>query len=249
MWEQGTIHQYQILGEYTEFIGLIIPGGWEEFFRFIGEPYDGPMWPLVDNRNPFEVLIPKLKAATEKFDMIPQPHHPSCEPQAWDGTENTLPGKLAPYFLKADKGPKYLVDGVVVRPMVTTKESADKFAIGSIDGSSFHSNAALATTMSFANVHHALQVADGQFEVAIDGNKTLLATGETLYIPKGSQFSLRIASRYGRAYVFANGGGLIELLSAYGQAYEHGIAPEKEQPLSSEEFQRIAEQFGCATHT
>lgn len=207
------------------------------------------MWPLVDNRNPFEVLIPKLKAATEKFDMIPQPKHPQCEPQPWDGTENTLPGKLAPYYLKADKGPKYLVDGVVVRPMVTTKESANKFAIGSIDGSSFHANVALASTMSFASVHHALQVADGQIEVVVDGTHTVLATGETLYIPKGSKFSLRIASRYARAYVFANGGGLIELLSAFGQAYEHGIAPEKEQPLSFENFLRMAQQFGAAVHT
>lgn len=207
------------------------------------------MWPLVDNRNPFEVLIPKLKAATEKFDMIPQPKHPQCEPQPWDGTENKLPGKLAPYYLKADKGPKYLVDGAVVRPMVTTKESGDKFAIGSIDGSSFHANVALTTTMSFANVHHALQIADGQIEVTIDENKTVLATGETLYIPKGSKFSLRIASRYARAYVFANGGGLIELLSASASSYEHGIAPEKEQPISFEEFRRTAEQFGCTLHT
>lgn len=29
----GVVHQYQILGHQTEFVGLIVPGGWEEFFR------------------------------------------------------------------------------------------------------------------------------------------------------------------------------------------------------------------------
>ncbi len=81
----GVVHQYQILGNYTEFVGLIVPGGWEEFFRFIGEPYnDGPLYPLTDDRNVFEVLIPKLKAAAEKFDMVPVPDHPGVEPQPWE---------------------------------------------------------------------------------------------------------------------------------------------------------------------
>lgn len=204
---------------------------------------------MVDNRNPFEVLIPKLKAATEKFDMIPQPKHPSCEPQPWNGTENSLPGKLAPYYLKANQGPQYLVDGVVVRPMVTTKESANKFAIGSIDGSSWHTNSILGTSVSFANVHHALQIADGQIELTIDGNKTVLATGETVYIPRGSSFSIRIASRFARAYVFANGGGLIELLSTLGQAYEHSILPEKEQTTASEKLVEAAARFDCTVQT
>jgi hypothetical protein len=33
---QNVIHQYQILGEHSEFLGLVVPDGWEEFFRFIG---------------------------------------------------------------------------------------------------------------------------------------------------------------------------------------------------------------------
>lgn len=81
-----VIHQYQILGTHTEFLGLIVPGGWEEFFRFIGEPYAGPMYPLSDDRNPFLVLLPKLKAAAAKFDMVPMPRYPQFDPQPyWHG--------------------------------------------------------------------------------------------------------------------------------------------------------------------
>jgi hypothetical protein len=74
------------------FIGLIIPGGWEEFFRFVGEPYSGPLFPTNDKRNSFEVLIPKLMAATEKFDMIPVRDKAQFDPQPWDGSETKLPG-------------------------------------------------------------------------------------------------------------------------------------------------------------
>ena len=115
-------------------VGLIVPGGWEEFFRFIGEPYDGPLWPLDDQRNVFEVLIPKLKAAAEQFDMIPLPQHKQFGPSPWKETENKLPGKLEPYFLKNATGPAYLAGGTVVRPLITTAESDGKFVIGSIEG-------------------------------------------------------------------------------------------------------------------
>ena len=81
--------------------------------------------------------------------------------------------------------------------------------------------------------------------MVIDGSKTVLATGETVYIPKGSSFSIRIASRFARAYVFANGGGLIELLSALGEAYEHSIPPEKEQKTASEKLVEAAAGFDC----
>lgn len=232
------MHQYQILGDHTEFIGLIIPGGWEDFFRFIGEPYAGPLWPLVDERNPFEVLIPKLKAATEKFDMVPQPQYPSCEPQPWNGTENVLPGNLEPYYLQANRGPKFLVEGIVVKPMATTKESAGKFSIGSIEGSSIHENKVLKSGISFADVHHAIHMAEGQLKITIDGASTTVGSGETVYIPKGSIFSISVASRHAMAYLFANGGGLLEALCEIGQSYEFNLLPEKEvyelrQPLDS----------------
>ena len=242
----NTVHQYQILGDNTEFIGLIIPGGWEEFFRFIGEPYAGPAWPLVDDRNPFEVLIPKLKAAAEKFDMVPQPHLKGCEPQPWDGSEKALPGKLAPYYLQANKGPKYLVEGVVVKPMVTTKESAGKFAIGSIEGSSYHSNSALKSKLSFANVHHALHVASGELEITVDGTSQTLKAYETVYIPKGSVFSIAMASKFTMAYVFANGGGLVELLCELGDSYDFCMLPEKESSAVGDRLSSAASSHGCS---
>ncbi|KAK4947788.1 hypothetical protein LTR10_013296 [Elasticomyces elasticus] len=199
----GTVHQYQILGEYTEFVGLIVPGGWEEFFRFIGEPYDGPMFPLEDDRNVFEVLIPKLKAASEKFDMIPvrDPKLAEIKPQTWsEGKDNALPGGLKPYFLRAGTGPKFLVGGLVVSPLATGAESGGRFSIGSIEGSSWHEESALTNKFTFDDVHHAFQVADGSVTFSLDDTETTLNVGETIYVPRGRAFSITLESRAGKPF-------------------------------------------------
>ncbi|KEF58625.1 uncharacterized protein A1O9_06551 [Exophiala aquamarina CBS 119918] len=223
----GTIHQYQILGDYTEFVGLVVPGGWEEFFRFIGEPYSGPLFPLADERNIFEVLIPKLKAAADKFDMIPVRDHPAVQPQPWqDGHDNKLPGALEPYFLRAGTGLRYLVGGVVVSPLVGAAESAGRFSIACIEGSSWHKDPVLSETFQFSSVHHAIQVADGHLELTIGDQQANLSAGETAYIPKTTSFSLRIVSRYIKFYTFVSGNGLIELLCQLGQPYDQTIPPE-----------------------
>lgn len=235
---QGVVHQYQILGPYTEFIGLIVPGGWEEFFRFIGEPYStGPLFPLSDPRNPFEVLIPKLKAAAEIFDMIPQPQLPTFDPQPWEETENRLPGALEPYFLKAGTGPKFLVGGTVVQPLATAKESNGRFTIGSIEGSSYFksssifSKIATGQEISFTSTHHCFHVADGYLDFSLSGSKeqTRLGVGETVYIPAGTSFRFDFASKFAKVYVFANGTGIVKLLCSLGKLYPGTIPPETEE--------------------
>ena len=242
----GTIHQYQILGDYTEFVGLIVPGGWEEFFRFIGEPYDGPLFPLADERNPFEVLIPKLKAAAEKFDMIPVRDHPQIAPQPWvDGKDNTLPGDLKPYFLRAGQGPRYLLGGIVCSPLVTIAESAGRFSIASIEGTGWHKKNPLSSMLQFQNVHHAFQVASGSIEVTIRGEgKAVMNVGETIYIPKAAAFNLEFKSRYAKTYVFVSGGGLVELLCKAGKPYQQTIPPEKPGDWEVDDLKRFVGEIG-----
>lgn len=240
----GTIHQYQILGDYTEFVGLIVPGGWEEFFRFIGEPYAGPMFPLVDERNVFEVLIPKLKAAAEKFDMIPVRDHPAVQPQPWrDGEDNKLPGALEPYFLRAGTGPRYLAGGVVVSPLVGAVESGGRFSIACVEGSSWHDNSPLAETFRFANVHHAIQVVDGQLGLAIGDQEAVLHVGETAYIPKTTSFSMGFQSRYTKFYVFISGMGLADLLCELGHSFRQTIPPERPVGWERERLDQLRQKY------
>jgi len=224
---QGTVHQYQIDSAHTEFIGLIVPGGWEEFFRFIGEPYAGPLFPTSDKRNPFEVLLPKLMAATEKFDMIPVRDKAQFDPQPWDASDGKLPGACEEggYFLKEGKGEKWAVGSTVARPLATRKETRGRFSIYSLEGSSFNSDKGLSQILEFKETHHAIFTADGILKLIVDGAEVKTTAGETTFIPAGTGWTFGVHSTYARAYVFANGGGVGEILTSLGTKYEFPIVP------------------------
>ncbi|KAJ9271364.1 hypothetical protein DTO212C5_2714 [Paecilomyces variotii] len=225
-----NVHQFQILDNNTEFVGLIVPGGWEEFFRFIGDPYTGPMWPEEDDRNPLEVLVPRLIAAQEKYDYVPVRDHPFVAPQPWDkATDSSLPEKHTPYFLKAGWAPRYQLGGVITSPLITTAESNGIFTVGMLEGSSYHDQPSFLQNLQFSQSHHCFLAVDGFFEFLIDGgvSPTLLGRLETLYIPKGCKFTLRFASRYAKAYVFSNGDGLTAALVRKGTPYHFSSIPEK----------------------
>lgn len=176
--------------------------------------------------------------------MVPQPGHKGGSPQPFDGTETVLPGNLAPYYLQANRGPAYLIEGIVTRPLATMKESGARFEIGSIEGSAYHSNETIGTKMRFGNVNHALYVVDGEFEISIDDTCTTVRAYETIYIPKAMSFSIKIVSRFAKAYVFANGAGLVETLMAVGQSYTQAIVPEKEARSVASKLSTVASQMG-----
>ncbi|KAK3671570.1 hypothetical protein LTR78_008492 [Recurvomyces mirabilis] len=246
----GTIHQYQVLGPHSEFAGLIVPGGWEEFFRFIGEPYSGPMWPMQDERNFFEVLLPRLKQAAEQFDMVPCPQHKQFEPQAWQSGDNRLPGIPEPYFLKNATGPAYEVGGTVSRPLVTTAESYGKFAIGSIEASCQHQEASIFAgkekSIRFDAVHHAFMVTQGAVEFHLESHTSSnLSAGDVIYVPKGTNFRFSTMSRFSKMYAFANGGGVVELLSRLGQKHSLPILSDNVSKVDHEVLVKLQQDHGC----
>lgn len=229
-------------------LGLIVPGGWEEFFRFIGESYEGPLWPLDDERNPLEVLVPKLKAASEQFDMTPVHDKKEFDPQPWKGTEHALPGKLEPYFLKHGTGPAYAAGGALVRPLITTAESDGKFVIATIEGVSHHSKQdvfASGRKLKFAETHHAFQITEGHVEFQVGSSPpSHLHAGELVYVPKATPFSYHIRSRYAKLYAFASGKGLAELLIKAGEKHGLPTPPEKASDVKTEHLHSLASEFG-----
>ncbi|OQV03386.1 hypothetical protein CLAIMM_08435 [Cladophialophora immunda] len=234
----NIVHQYQILGDHNEFMGLIVPGGWEEFFRFIGDPYSGPMWPNEDNRDVFEVLIPRLQQAKDKYDYVPLPDHPYFGPQPWDpASDSSLPGTHTPYFLQAGRGPRYTFAGTVVSPLITTAESNGIFAVGSIEGSSYHEGNPLSRAMTWDQSHHCFYVVDGYLEVVVNGEEAAtIGSTELMYIPKQTTFSIRFGSRYVKAYVFSNKGGILEALCKIGTRFDHPMIPERPLNVDAEQL-------------
>lgn len=204
---------------------------------------------MEDHRNFFEVLLPKLKAASEKFDMIPCPQKRPFDPQPWQSDDNCLPGKPEPYFLKNSTGPAYQVGGMVCRPLVTTAESRGKFTIGCFEGSSHHHDASLfadaGVRLRFKEVHHAFQVVDGSVRFEFDSSEvTTLSAGELVYVPKGTAFRFEVRSRFARMYTFANGGGLVELVRELGTDYSSPIPPENAEKSDGDALAGLQARFG-----
>jgi quercetin dioxygenase-like cupin family protein len=244
----NVVHQYQILGSHTEFAGLIVPGGWEEFFRFIGEPFAaspmGPLFPTRDNRNPMEVLVPKLIAATEKFDMVPKRDHKGAEPTLCSKDDNKLANATTPYFLKADSGPRYASGGLLVKPLCQKADSNGKFSIARLEGSeTIHAQYLAYNTVTFATSHHCFLVDIGSFRLTVGGQGSEISAGESIFVPAGQEFTLEAASRYSALYVFTNGGGLVELLVGMGQEYGSQIIAE-DFPTDVAEVDGLTEKVG-----
>lgn len=174
-----------------------------------------------------EVLVPKLIAATEKFDMIPQRSHKGGSPIPCPDTDSSLPDATAPFFLKADKGPRWAAGGLLVKPLARPAQTDGKFSIARIEGSNTVSASALSEqALTFATSHHAFLIDQGAFEFKIGGETSKVATGETVFVPAGVSFSFKVTSRHGAAYVFTNAGGIVELLISAGQPYSQSVISE-----------------------
>lgn len=178
-----------------------------------------------------EVLIPKLIAATEKFDMIPVRDHPYVAPQPWisDG-DNTLPTGIEPYFLRDHSGPKWILGGILCRPLITETQSGGRFSIASLEGSSLHEKSLVNKSkgLKFDKIHHCILVMDGAFEVSIEGRSAVnLAAGELVYIPSQTTFNFSFSSTYAQAYVFASGGGIERIIRMLGKPYDQPTIPDK----------------------
>jgi glyoxylate utilization-related uncharacterized protein len=160
--------------------------------------------------------------------MVPVREKATFDPQPWNGTENKLPGvcENGGYFLKAGQGGKFVLGGIVTRPMATTKETNGKFSIYELEVGSFYAGRGLKNSLEFKDVHHAIHTVEGVVKLVIDGKEIKTTVGETTFVPAGTKWSYEAESAYSRAYIFANGGGFGEVLSTLGSEYKSAALPE-----------------------
>jgi mannose-6-phosphate isomerase-like protein (cupin superfamily) len=166
-------------------------------------------------------------AATEKFDMIPVREKAQFDPQPWDGTEIKLPGvcENGGYYLREGAGDKWVVGGTVVRPLASRAETNGRFSIYSLEASSFHAGKGLVKPVKFEKTHHAIHTVDGIVKLVIDGSEVKTTVGETTFVPAGTSWSFEAESTFARAYIFANGGGIGEILTNVGEKYGFPAVP------------------------
>ncbi|KAL4903916.1 hypothetical protein BDW74DRAFT_35271 [Aspergillus multicolor] len=242
----GIVHNPELLGPHTETFGVVTPGDWIDFFRYISEPYSGILVPESDDRDLKALLIPKVMAAKGQFDVVFQPNYVPPQVGEWDADDEKLPDTTepVPFYLKANTGPRWMLGGVMSRPFITMKQCG-VCAISSIESSNVYGAAAsvLSRYMTFEKVDHCLAVMEGTLVVKLQGQgEEVFREGETMVIPAGQAFALEFRSKFVRVWSFTDGDGIESLIQNAGQAFSGVVLPETVEGLEvdEEKVKRVA---------
>ncbi len=207
----GTLHAYALLRADSRSVGPITPGGWERFFAFVGQPYDGPAFPPEDHSPP---PFAKFAQAEQEFDTVYVRDAPY--PAATDGPDDRLPGTATPYVLKAGEGERHLLDGVVSRPLITAAESGGAFGFEELAGPR---GARVAARRHES--HEVLYVLGGRVRVG----DLIASAGDTLSIPAGVEHDVRLEGAETRWLATYAPAGPERLSRDRGQPWPHEIFP------------------------
>ncbi|KAF2023905.1 RmlC-like cupin [Setomelanomma holmii] len=246
----GIIHQPQVLDKgNNETIGLVTPGQWVDFFRFVSETYEGVIADEFDSRNPGAVFGPKIREIKEKYDVVFQPQFKGAEVSEFTAEDEKIPDGCEAYFLKANTGPAHVLEGIISKPFITTKQSlgpTGNFAITSIESSNRHNSSILSEPFTFEKVHQVYHVLDGAIELTVHGEAgNLVRAGETAFLPAGTAVAIKFVDRYVRFWSYASGDGLETLIKDAGEAFEGTIVPDAHQSgkVDAEKVKKAAEKI------
>ncbi|TDZ32421.1 Quercetin 2,3-dioxygenase [Colletotrichum spinosum] len=245
-----VIHNPELLGPHTETLGLVAPGDWIDFFRYVGESYNGVIVPENDNRDLKSLLIPKVMAAKDRFDVNFERNYTAPELGDWQDSENVLPGPLEPYFLRANTGPRYILGGVLSRPFINASQCGGKFSITSLEGSKIYPSSSLARWLTFPTVDHCFCVQEGVLRVKLRESAsewTDVREGQTLLVTAGQAFTLEFATRFVRVITFTNGTGIETLIEKAGEAFSSVVLPEESVAWTEDKVTAAAKELGVVT--
>lgn len=182
-------------------------------------------------------------AARGKYDVIFHPDHKGVDVTPLDESDQKLPDVTEPYYLTANTGPRWILGGVLSRPFITTKQSAGKFAITSIESSSVFKTEL--PTLTFPNVHHCLCIFEGTLEAVIgDKEPTVVREGETLFISAGTPFSLKFRSKFVRLWSFTTGDGIEAVIHEAGIPFKGFVLPDDEIPYEKTKLEATVAKLG-----
>ncbi|KAL4876800.1 RmlC-like cupin domain-containing protein [Aspergillus karnatakaensis] len=198
----GANHKPTPLDPITKTIPLIHPADWfDNFDREFNAKNTPPEIYHKYDSYPVEMELPEPSPWTEKDWVLP------------DGEE--------PYFLKYNRGPRWVLGGVHSRPFITTKQCSGKFFISCIETSTAYGPSVFKQKLSFP-VYDVLIFFDGKVDIAINDETeaTEVTPGEVVVIPKDVPFSLDFKTKYVRFYSYSSGDGLDALVNQAGLAIE-----------------------------
>ncbi|KAJ5930950.1 hypothetical protein N7466_006443 [Penicillium verhagenii] len=203
---RNTTHTFQILDPDTEMIGVIVPGGFEDLFYYLGTNYtsgtDTPYVPAISNSSSSSSTpTASMMSTLESYDVYAQT---SFEPRydlvngtapidnsTWHTGANALGSPGDPYFVANGYGPKYLNSQYgyqVIQPLVTSTQAQDtNYTLSTISLSRQTQTSppsyTLAGAAAFEVLEGLLYITIGEYPVA------MLSMGDVAFIPAGTEFS------------------------------------------------------------
>ena len=100
----GTLHAYQLRGNYSTFVGPVVPGGWDRFFDLTGEPFASAAFPTgPTGPPPFE----KFGRAEAQFKMKYRPDARSTPRRPPMPPTMPCPTALAAVLPARRRGPRH----------------------------------------------------------------------------------------------------------------------------------------------
>jgi quercetin dioxygenase-like cupin family protein len=213
------IHTFQMIEPDTLLTGVLVPGGFEEFFFNMASPSFNPM-----SLNSWDVY-PQLN-----FTARPDAVNGIAGSGNWYNGSNTLTGNSrTPNFVAKNYGPKWLNSQhgyhQIVTPFVTGKETDNKFAQGTIT-MSLKKAEHTAPSMKLP-FHTAFMMEEGQLGVTVDGYDHIrLIDGDVVFIPANTPFTYYAEAEFTKfMYVSGGGDGLDAVLMKGGKSYGKAIYP------------------------
>jgi quercetin dioxygenase-like cupin family protein len=213
----GVVHAYQFHEHYSQFMGPIVPAGWDRFFDFCGTPYAGPAYPKLDPAPP---PIDKFAAAQERFAMKYAFNLPYAELS--DGEDNALPGVPEPYFLVAGEGPRHELFGQVCFQIMRGAETGDAVSMTVTEGAA----PASMPSHAHARTHEAIYCLDGRLRVTAAGQAHVLTRGDFMSIPAGTKHSYALEAYFTRFATMYAPAGIERFFELAGELTEQAIFAE-----------------------
>jgi quercetin dioxygenase-like cupin family protein len=196
---RNTIHTFNLMEPDTTLTGVLVPGGFEEFFFNFGGSFD--------------------PAALAKWDVYPQSDfvprtdvvNGRAGPGNWYDGANALPPNASnPIWVAKNYGPKYIsaVGGryTIINPFVTGVQTDNMFAQGTITMSTPIKDKLLSTGIK-STQPTAFMMEEGQLAVNVEGYDTAhLIEGDVVFIPGNTTFSFDAEADYTK-FMYVSGGG------------------------------------------
>lgn len=165
----------------------------------------------------------------------------------FDESDSKIPDGCAPYYLRANTGPRWLAGGVLSRPFCTTAQTTGKFAMTSLESSKEYGKSILSRFMTFPHVDHCLSCQEGALIVKMKaGGEYTMREGETAVIPANQGFALGFASKYVRVWTFSSGDGVETIIQKAGEPFGGFVLPDKAEALDQSRLEGVCRDIGVS---